>query len=488
MKPLEPVETPQSLCGFAIRRAEITPPVGIYHRMWGAASHDRAEGVHRPLLATALVFQQWHAAPCCAPTQILLALDHCLMGAAEIESLLASIHAASGMAREDVTVVFSHTHAAGLLSPDRVALPGGDLIPGYLRRVGDTAASLVAQAMDAVQPATITYGVGRCSLAANRDLWDATSNQWVCGFNPAVGADDTVVVARVTGPDDRLLATIVNYACHPTTLAWQNRLISPDFPGAMRALIEESTGVPSVFLQGASGDLGPREGFVGDVEVADRNGRQLGHAGLATLASLPPPKTHYCYAGPVVSGATLGTWAHRPLPEERTTDCSAWCIERGTVDLDYRADLPRRDEVEREREELTAKEQQARAAGEDAKAADLRALVERRTRLLARLSALPAGPAYPFEVGVWRIGDAIWVAVQGEPYNQLQRRLRDRFAPTPIVVCALANGWGPSYLPPRESYGKGLYQESVAVLAAGCLERLTDQLTERIERCLADQP
>src|SRR5207302_773883 len=72
---------------------------------------------------------------------------------------------------------------------------------------------------------------------------------------------------------------------------------------------------PCLFLQGASGDLGPCEGFVGDPAVADRNGRQLGYAVLAALESLSPPLTRFEYQGPVVSGATLGTWAHVPLDE-----------------------------------------------------------------------------------------------------------------------------------------------------------------------------
>ena len=41
------VETPQSICRFGIAVGDITPPVGIYHRMWGAATHERAEGIHR---------------------------------------------------------------------------------------------------------------------------------------------------------------------------------------------------------------------------------------------------------------------------------------------------------------------------------------------------------------------------------------------------------------------------------------------------------
>ena len=56
------VDTPQSVCLLGVARCDVTPPVGIYHRMWGAATHDRATGVHRPLTATALVFRPAHPA------------------------------------------------------------------------------------------------------------------------------------------------------------------------------------------------------------------------------------------------------------------------------------------------------------------------------------------------------------------------------------------------------------------------------------------
>ena len=46
------IEFPQSRCLIGVSRADVTPPVGIYHRMWGAAKHDKATGVHRPLTIT----------------------------------------------------------------------------------------------------------------------------------------------------------------------------------------------------------------------------------------------------------------------------------------------------------------------------------------------------------------------------------------------------------------------------------------------------
>ena len=35
-------------------RSDITPPIGIAHAGWGAATHQRAEGVDMPFFATAL--------------------------------------------------------------------------------------------------------------------------------------------------------------------------------------------------------------------------------------------------------------------------------------------------------------------------------------------------------------------------------------------------------------------------------------------------
>src|SRR5262249_48322007 len=137
----------------------------------------------------------------------------------------------------------------------------------------------------------------------------------------------------------RMLATLVNYACHPTTLAWENTLISPDFPGAMREVVEQATGAPCIFLQGASGDLGPVEGYVGDPAVADRNGRELGYAALAALEALPPPGTCFCYSGPVISGATLGAWSHVAMDADELRQKGRWRLRRWTVDLPYRPEL-----------------------------------------------------------------------------------------------------------------------------------------------------
>jgi hypothetical protein len=472
------IETPQTRCRAAISRCDITPPVGIYHRMWGAATHDRATGVHKPLYATMLWLEPESGD--LSQALVFVALDHCILDGPDIELIVQAVAAAAGLQAEQVLILLAHTHAAGLMSPSRAALPGGDLIEPYLNDLAVKAGLLAAEAQSRRQPATIVYGQGRCGLASNRDFLDTDRQQIVCGFNPDGTADDIVLVAKIVGASGVLIATLVNYACHPTTLAWQNTLISPDYVGSLRETTEQHTGAPCVFLQGASADLGPRQGFVGDTAIADRNGRQLAFAALSALEALPGPGTQFVYSGPVVSGATIGTWRHEPIDLAAAQRLKSWQIARWHENLSYRPDLPNVAETQSDLDRWQNEESTAKAAGIHEHARDCHARAEQATRQLWRLRALPP-KRFPFPATVARLGDAFWVFVAGEHYQILQIRLRARFPKHPIVVSTITGGWQPGYIPPTDAYSRGIYQEKIAVVAAGSAEQIIESIATRMQ-------
>ena len=475
-------KTPQSRCRASVGRCDITPPIGIYHRMWGAALHDRATGVHRPLEATLLWLEP--EAPATGPPQIILSLDHCILDAAEMMNIRESIASATGVPYANIQVALSHTHGSGWMSRTRSHLPGGEAIGPYLDHLAVRLTQLAEETRPRAEAASIVYGIGRCNLAAHRDFWDVERATFACGFNPEGPADDTLLVGRVTNLSGKPLATLVNYACHPTTLAWENTLISPDWVGAMREVIETHEGVHCLFLQGASGDLGPREGFVGDPAVADRNGRQVGFAVLSTLATLPPAGTEYRYAGPVISGATIGTWNHEPLTEHELDEKAAWQWGQLTVQLPYRHDLPTIEHTTAERDHWMIEESKAIETGDEKQIRNCRAQIEQRTRQLTRLNALVHGDTYPITLHLGIFGDAIWIFVPGELYQAFQTTLRERFAPRPVIVTTLTNDWQPGYIPPASTYGYGIYQEIIAATAPGCMELLIESISRRIKKLL----
>ncbi len=474
------IPTKQALlrCGLGV--VDITPPVGIYHRLFGAAAHERATGIHRPLQADVLALGPVRGE---APLLVRVQMDHAGFVEAQHQRFRRLVSEAAGVAPEQVVLTCSHTHSGGWYVPDRFALPGGELIAPYLTELGEKLQQATRDAVADLAPAVLAYARGRCEVAANRDGWDEQAQCRVCGFNPDVPAADTVTVARITSGTGAPRACLVHYACHPTTLGWESSLISPDYVGALREVVQGATGQPCIYFQGACGDLGPREGFVGDPAVADRNGRWIGYAALAALESLGPPETDFQYQGPVVSGATLGVWSHVPIPAERRAALTAFASDCFTVELPLK---PRLDPERLAAEQVAwaHKANAAAARGDCLHARDCRAHAERAKRWLARLKDLPAGQTYPLTCSVHRLGESLWVITGGEPYHWLQRELERRFADYAVLVSPLGSDLQVAYLLPREEYGKGLYEEEPSALAPGCLELLGDALTERIEALL----
>lgn len=441
---------PQTRCRVGIAVRDVTAPVGIYARYWGAAKHDTADGIHRPARATAMVFAPLEGN---GPRLALVALDYgSFHPAADEQELRGAVRERTGFGEAEFLLSLSHVHAGANASSARTDRPGGHLNDAYRARLADEITAAVEEAKRQLSPGWITWGAGCCGLARNRDYWDGESGRFGCGYNPDGEPDDTVVVGRVTGDDGAIRGVVFNYACHPTTLAWDNHLLSPDYVGAAREVVEQAFGAPALFLQGASGDLGPRQGYVGDPAVADRNGRQLGYAVASAVEGLDPAGTAFAYTGIVTSGADIATWAHRPLRETEVAATRVLRADQRTVNLALK-DLPSAQEI-RERMASTGD----------------RALSERLQRLLVLREDLGDGESYAMPLWIWRLGQAVAVAIPNEPYSLLQRSLRASFPDNAVLVMGVTNGTM-GYLCPRDLYGSGRYQERQSPFRPGCLEQ-----------------
>src|SRR5262245_46820349 len=101
--------------------------------MWGAARHDIATGVHRPLYADVLAL-----APTDGAGQSVVRAQLDLVGLAQPvhTRLVGALAEGAACDRSRVDLTFSHTHSAGWLNPpDRYTGPGGALVGPYLARL-----------------------------------------------------------------------------------------------------------------------------------------------------------------------------------------------------------------------------------------------------------------------------------------------------------------------------------------------------------------
>ena len=440
---------------IGVARAEITPPIGIYSRTWGSARHDQAEGVHRPLLATCLTFQDFHG----GDELILITLDVMIFWQEEADRIRAAILQERGLKPHQLILHPSHSHGTPFYLRRQIDRPGGDLIAPYLSSIPARCCSLIDQARASARDAILTWAYGRCGLAFNRDAIDPASGRDICGLNLAVEADHTVLVGRIAAPDGTVQATIVNYSCHPVSLGGGNRLLSPDYIGAMREIVEQQTGgAVCVFFQGAAGDVTPRRSYESDVEAADQNGRELGYAALSTLTAMFPPGQQLVCQGIEESGTPLGIWRLRPK-ESISTQLSA---ERIISRLPIR-DMPERDELER---------QLARSHD--------RVEIERLERALDRRKLVGDGKEGELSCTVWRLGESFLVATPAEPYTQFQMALRQQF-PDAAVAVLMASDGAKNYLPLPEAFQRDVYQVRVSLYEAGALERVTAQVAQVIQ-------
>ena len=97
---------------------------------------------------------------------------------------------------------------------------------------------------------------------------------------------------------------------------------------------------------------------------------------------------------------------------------------------------------------------------------------------------MPSEKTFPLEVIIIRLGGSIWLIIQGELYSTFQEILRNRFSEVPIIVSTIASHWGASYIPPKEIYGTGIYQDTIAIVEKGSLEHLINEISLIIKELL----
>lgn len=447
-----------------IARSDITPPIGIYARNWGAARHDLAESIHRPLTLTAMMLTSLTG----ESRQVLVDADLGWWKTPQVfQQFQTRLLQELSLASEQLIFALTHTHSAPPLMERDDSLPGADLLHAWTESLLEITIRTVRQAAESSTEAILDWQTGGCGLAASRDFADPAANgntampRYLCGYNPEGTPDNTLILGRLSDLSGRMLGTLVNYACHPTTLAWQNRAISPDYIGSMRETVEHVTGAPALFLLGACGELAPRDQYVEKTSVADAHGRELGYAALSTLFGMEPSGTRLVYAGVMESGAPLAVW--QPVPDAASTDLQA---RRTYIDLPLKNWLSA-DELEQQRRDCTD-----------------RALEERLRRKRDIRRSIGDGQHYALPITCWKIGDAILIGSCCEAYSILQQELRSRFPGRTIICMNLING-SLGYLPPRALYNLDIYPVWQTPFDRGSLELTLAAMEQAVHNILS---
>ncbi len=427
-----------------VARVIVTPPIGI--RMCGYTVQEGvSRGIERDLTATALVLSG-------GPTKVaILAVDILFIQSPHVERIRARIGQRLGIPSDHVLINASHTH----LGP---TLPGwGEEAPEqarvqarYAEVLEESLAGVAAAAADRMRPARLAAGKGSAALGVNRRE-QLPDGRVIIGENPQGAVDREVGVIRIDDLAGSPIATLMIAGCHTVVLGPRSTLLSPDFIGPARDIVEPATGALSLFLQGAAGNINPACGIgSGGPEQFDdlnRMGAMLAGETLKVWAQL---RTHN-RRGPrrvVQSVAAISNWSYEPLPPE-SLDSFSVAVRRKSLAM---APLPDRATAERTVAAQRAALEQSRSQPEGAQNV-ARRLLERAELVLRHV--IEGKPVFR-DLQVWalRINDIGIVAVNGEPFAELSLEVK-RCSP---LACTFFLGYSNGclgYLPTPQAFAEG---------------------------------
>ena len=432
-------------------KADITPPVGIAHANWGSSIHQVAEGIDMPLYCNVLYIESEAS----GNKVIILDLDLCIIDDEIDQMIREAVLSVINIPSENIRISVSHTHAGPPYG--RSDSTGGgwltegvDLIVPYFESFPEKISDAIKKATGSLKRCNISYGIGKSDININRRPADEKGNLFT-GRNWEGIVDHSVDVIGFDDENGNIIATIVGYACHPTILGPDNRLISPDYPGHMRKTVEEIVGGSCLFLQGAAGNQGPIHGFVGDVEVARKAGKILGLEASKVRMSIDPFERKEKLVEIIPAGADLGMYED-VVVSEPSDDL---IINNTYVDLPT-LDFPSYEEASEIYDNAIEELNKARKLGNKD---EIKKMVSNAKRAnFTRRNSLRSKNG---KVNIWiqtiKIGDIIFQGLPLEPFMEFSHKIKSLNPDKKIFWSGYTNGWL-GYLPTARAYEEGGYE------------------------------
>jgi len=436
-----------------VGRADITPPLDTLLMGYpDPHGQRRAEQVHDPLQATALVFKYGET------RAALVSMDLGVIQDAHVADIRRLASAETGIEPHNIAVCTIQTHS----SPCTQLIWGWcDLDLDYIERIMiPGAVNAVVDAAKSCLPVRVGIGVTMSEVGVNRRPLDRDHQSFLGQYARGL-YDPEMTVLRIES-ERGTLANLVHYGAHPTVLgAATSKLISRDWPGVMIDRVEHFTGAPTLFFNGAVGDIAPRVlngGAIGDcANVRPRDPSDPGAAigdGLDALREVGG------------RAATDAMRAWRAIKELRDLPLTVLVED---YELPYRPLTP----LAEAQRQLAAFESRRDEPGEG--------MCEYRhwqAVTAAHQSAPQSGKTY--RQTILALGPLAIVPFPGEPFAQTVLTLRD-LSPFQHTLCVSTACGNNAYFPTLESLPRGGYEPWVGKAMGAYLlaENIADVLVDR---------
>jgi len=396
-------------------RTDVTPELGV--RLGGYGVEKRpAEEIFDRLNSTAMVLEKG------SRSAAVINLDWIYVEERVVARIRAEASQRTGIKPQDITVCGTHSHSV----PNTFdGLGWGSSEEAYIETAFPEIIRSVELAKTNLKEVDVGFATTQSLVGVNRRAIEEDNGSFFRG-DPNGSFDPTMTVVRFRDKAGADAGIIVHYGAHGTAMG-NNRLVSRDWSGVMKDRIEPQVSAPVVFLNGATGDVGPRTNLMqkGGLCAGGGNGihgvREVGYrAATDAIGAL----------------ITIKDWRSDLVFETLTED----------IFLPYAPLMPL-PEAERELAKW--------APQKDTWGMPMTEYAYYQTVVEAHKKPLLSGRK--FAQTITRLGPLALVPMPGEPFSAIALRIRHGSPFQYTLCCSVTNG-KMAYFPTREARHRSGYE------------------------------
>lgn len=388
-------------------KVDITPPVGIdfvgYHRETGI------NNIEERIYGTIFVFEKDEM------KTVFISIDNIGMLVEATNFIREQVASRLHVPFERITVVYTHTHSG----PETV---GDDpLVQSYKTLLVNNVVHGAVTANNNLKLCEVGWSVTTGNIGVNRR--ERTSDgKAKMGTNIEGVVDKRIGMLAIRDVETKELSGVVIFCtAHPNVLKGDSDVLSADYPGMTRELLEKIVNCPVIIVQGAAGNVNAK--YRGSREALNQMAYMLsGHV----LTMLP-------------------TVTYSPIVNVRTVS--------STMQMKLK-DIPEIDEIQKMAQ--LAEKQWGVNADEW-----LAIVLEKYEQGMRRLSI-------DLEVQLFQVNDGIFSGIPMEPFSETALEMKEILQNELAFFGGYMNGYI-GYLPTKEEFSYGGYEVELSPVVYGRL-------------------
>ncbi|MCK4982672.1 MAG: hypothetical protein KAS17_07090, partial [Victivallaceae bacterium] len=284
-----------------IGKVDITPNYNSPTRRWHLPDENaRIKTFHSPLYAKTIAFSDGDK------IVTLTSMDVAIQYKTHHDLIRKTVREMTSVPIDEIILHSTHQHSDSFMeyepAYDIFGINDSAFDMDYINSIPKKVATSIILALQNLRSAVVGYksgaieeGIASCRRITDNEgnlTWRDSRPSEALRALPRGHIDPEVGVVTFSEPNGSSIATLINYACHPSVAGGDSpNCISADYPGFATEMIDSVYGGMSVFLHGCTGDINPAKyvrgnGTAVEDRIADarRMGQILAGEVLKTLA------------------------------------------------------------------------------------------------------------------------------------------------------------------------------------------------------------